>query len=310
MIVQDGSPTFLYTYKQAIDEKYLVDFTLYSARTKFQNFGIRGIELTEEQRNNLIENGIDPDEIDYEGTQLEKDVSNRDTLRKQWEELMDVCIKDRSGQLPAKTIIFAITQEHALRLQDVFDEMYPQWPNICRVITYKAEYRGQLMAKFKNEDQPRIAISVDMLDTGVDIPEVENLVFMKPVQSRIKLEQMLGRGTRSHAACRPSLYHLLPDGVKREFLVIDFWDNQFNRQAEEVETQELSVLTALFNTRLKLLETYLGNQSNPDCHDLIHDLRCMVNRIPTKSFSVKRVLPEIEDVWTDGYWKLSDSIKN
>lgn len=298
----EGSPTYLYTYEQAINEKYLVDFTLYAARTKFQNFGIRGLELTEEQRNSLIEKGIDPDDLDYEGTQLEKDVSNRDTLRKQWEELMDVCIKDRSGQLPGKTIIFAITQEHALRLQDVFDEMYPQWPNISRVITYKAEYRGQLMGKFKNEDLPRIAISVDMLDTGVDIPEVENLVFMKPVQSRIKLEQMLGRGTRSQAACRPALYHLLPDGIKKEFLVIDFWDNQFNRTAEEAEAQELSVLTALFNTRLKLLETYLGDQSNPDCVDTILDLRNMVIRIPIKSFTVKRALTEIEDVWTDAFW--------
>jgi type I restriction enzyme R subunit len=188
----DGKPTFLYTYQQAIDEGYLVDYTLYAARTKFQNFGIHGLELTEEQRNSLIEQGIDPDDIDFSGTQLEKEVSNRDTLRKQWEELMDVCIKDQSGQLPGKTIIFAITQEHALRLQEVFDEMYPQWPDLCRVITYKSEYRGLLMDKFKNQDLPRIAISVDMLDTGVDIPEAVNLAIMKLVQSRIKLEQMIG----------------------------------------------------------------------------------------------------------------------
>jgi len=298
----EGSPTYLYTYEQAIAEGYLVDFTLYAARTKFQNFGIHGLELTEEQRNNLIEKGIDPDDLDFEGSELEKEVSNRDTLRKQWEELMDICIKDRSGQLPGKTIIFAITQEHALRLQDVFDEMYPQWPNICRVITHKSEYRGKLMDDFKNKELPRIAISVDMLDTGVDIPEAVNLVFMKQVQSRIKLEQMLGRGTRSHAACRPALYHLLPDGEKKEFLVIDFWDNKFNRTAEEVEKQELPVLTSLFNTRLKLLETYLGDQGNPDCIDTIHDLRGMVLRIPTKSFSVKRVLPEIEDAWTETFW--------
>jgi type I restriction enzyme, R subunit len=298
----ERSPTFLYTYEQAINEKYLVDFTLYAARTKFQNFGIRGLELTEEQRNSLIEKGIDPDDLDYEGTQLEKDVSNRDTLRKQWEEMMDVCIKDRSSQLPGKTIIFAITQEHALRLQDVFDEMYPQWPNISRVITYKSEYRGQLMGKFKNTDLPRIAISVDMLDTGVDIPEVENLIFMKSVQSRIKLEQMLGRGTRSQAACRPALLHLLPNGIKKEFLVIDFWDNQFNRTSEEAEVQELPVLTALFNTRLKLLGTYLEDQSNTDCQDIILDLRDMINRIPTKSFTVKRAMPDIEDSWTEAFW--------
>jgi type I restriction enzyme R subunit len=298
----DRFPTYLYTYQQAIQERYLVDYNLYAARTNFQTFGIHGPDLTEEQRNSLIEQGIDPDDLDLEGTQLEKDVSNRDTLRKQWEELMEVCLKDQSGQLPGKTILFAMTQEHALRLQEVFDEMYPQWPDISRVITYKAEYRGQLVEKFKNRELPRIAISVDMLDTGVDIPEAVNLVFMKQVQSRIKLEQMLGRGTRSQAACRPSLLHLLPGGEKKDFLVIDFWDNQFNRPTEETAIQEMPVLVSLFNTRLKLLETYLNEPSNDDRRQVINDLRGMVSRIPTTSFTVKRVLPEIEEAWRDAFW--------
>jgi type I restriction enzyme R subunit len=300
---EDGSPTYLYPYEKAIEEGFLVDYMLFSARTKFQSFGIRGVELTEEQRNTLIEQGIDPDELDIEGTQLEKDVSNKDTLRKQWEEIMEVCLKDRSGQLPGKTIIFAMTQEHALRLQDVFDEMYPQWPHICRVITYKSEYRGQLMDQFKNQGISRIAISVDMLDTGVDVPEAVNLVFMKQVQSRIKLEQMIGRGTRSQAACRPRLQHLLPNGEKKEFLVIDFWDNQFNRTAEEAAAQEMPVLVSLFNTRLKLLETYLNDLQNEDGQQIITDLRRMVERIPTRSFTVKRVMPEIKEAWGDAYWK-------
>jgi type I restriction enzyme R subunit len=296
------APTYLYGYRQAIAEKYLVDYSLYAARTKFQSFGIHGPELSEEQRNSLVEQGIEPDDLDFEGTQLERDVSNRDTLRKQWEELMEVCFKDRSGQLPGKMIIFAMTQEHALRLQDTFDEMYPQWPELCRVITYKSDYRGQLIEHFKNEKMPRIAISVDMLDTGIDVPEVVNLVFMKPVQSRIKLEQMLGRGTRSQAACRPALLELLPAGAKTEFRVIDFWDNQFNRMAEDVAAQEMPVLVSLFNTRLKLLESYLAEAGSPECRQVIEDLRAMVARIPLRSFTVKRVLPEIEEAWTDAFW--------
>jgi type I restriction enzyme, R subunit len=299
----DGKPTYLYTYQEAIDEHYLVDYSLYVARTKFQNFGIHGPQLSEEQRNSLIEQGLDPDDIDYEGTQLEKEVSNKDTLRKQWEELMGVCLSDTSGQLVGKTILFAMTQEHALRLQDVFDEMYPQWPELCRVITYKSEYRGQLMDHFKQMDQPRIAISVDMLDTGVDIPEVVNLVFMKPVQSRIKLEQMLGRGTRAQAACRPHLMHLLPNGEKKEFLVIDFWDNQFNRTAEEVTAQEMPVLVSLFNTRLKLLETYLNEPGSEEAQSVIADLREMIARLPVNSFTVKRALPDIEEAWQDSFWQ-------
>ena len=93
----DGKPTYLYTYEQAIDDKWLVDYNLYSARTKFQRQGIHGVDLTEEERNALIEKGLDPDDINYEGTELEREVSNRDTLRKQWEEIMEVCKKDASG---------------------------------------------------------------------------------------------------------------------------------------------------------------------------------------------------------------------
>ncbi|MBN1934342.1 MAG: DEAD/DEAH box helicase family protein, partial [Anaerolineae bacterium] len=193
----DGRPTYLYTYEKAVEEGYLVDYDLYSAQTRFQRQGIRGVDLSEEERNALIQQGIDPDELDYEGTDLEKTVSNTDTLRRQWEEIWDTCIKDGSGQLPGKTIVFAITQQHALRLAEAFHQMFPQFPGLVRVITHKSEYRGTLVDDFKKKDKPRIAISVDMLDTGIDVPEVVNLVFMKPVQSPIKLQQMIGRGTRS-----------------------------------------------------------------------------------------------------------------
>src|SRR5512136_162053 len=226
----DGKPTYLYTYEQAIDDKWLVDYNLYSARTKFQRQGIHGVDLSEEERNALIEKGLDPDDITYEGTELEQTISNRDTLRKQWEEIWEVCKKDSSGQLPGKTILFAMTQEHALRLQAVFDEMYPQFPELAKVITSKSEYRGTLVEAFKKKDMPRIAISVDMLDTGIDVPEVLTLVFMKPVQSPIKLQQMIGRGTRVQAACR--FLERLPNFEKKGFLFIDFWENNFSKQAK------------------------------------------------------------------------------
>ena len=124
----DGKPTFLYTYEQAIEEKYLVSFDLYRAVTQFQREGIRGYKLSEEDRNALIEQGFDPDDINFEGTQLEKDVTNRDTLRRQWEEIIRVCHKDKSGQYPGKTIVFAMTQEHAVRLQVAFEECIPSGP--------------------------------------------------------------------------------------------------------------------------------------------------------------------------------------
>ena len=296
----DGKPTYLYTYEQAIDDKYLVDYNLYSARTKFQRQGIHGVDLTEEERNALIEKGLDPDDINYEGTELEREVSNRDTLRKQWEEIMEVCKKDSSGQLPGKTILFAMTQPHALRLQAAFDEMYPQFPNLAKVITHKSEYRGTLVDAFKKKDFPRIAISVDMLDTGIDVPEAVNLVFMKPVQSPIKLQQMIGRGTRVQAACR----HLewLPNFEKKDFLIIDFWENNFSRDAREVVDQSTPVLVTIFNTRLHLLETYLKDQKDPDCEGVIADLRNQIQQIPTDLFTIRKHMPEIEEAWQDGFW--------
>src|SRR5215216_482277 len=296
----DGKPTYLYTYEQAIEDKYLVDYELYSARTKFQRKGIHGVDLTEEERNALIEKGLDPDDINYEGTELEQEVSNRDTLRKQWEEIMEVCKKDSSGQLPGKTIVFAITQEHALRLQAAFDEMYPQFPNLTKVVTHKSEYRGTLVDSFKKKDFPRIAISVDMLDTGIDVPEVVNLVFMKPVQSPIKLQQMIGRGTRVQAACRNLA--LLPNFEKKDFLIIDFWENNFSRDAKEAVEQTTPVLVTIFNTRLKLLETYLKDQKDTDCKQVIADLREQIQDIPTDSFTIRKHMPEIEEAWTDAFW--------
>ena len=296
----DGKPTYLYTYEQAIKDGFLVDYNLYAARTKFQRKGIKGVDLSEEERNSLIQQGLDPDEIDFEGTDLEEKVSNRDTLRRQWEEIMQVCLKDASGQLPGKTIAFAITQEHALRLEAAFNEMYPQFPDLARVITYKSEYKGTLIDRFKKENQPRIAISVDMLDTGIDVPEAVNLVFLKPVQSPIKLQQMIGRGTRSQAAC--TFLDRLPEGGKKEFLIIDFWENDFSKQAKEVTDTSVPVLVAIFNTRLRLLETYLGEQGNPDCQQVVADLRGQIAQIPRDSFTVKRALAEIEEAWQEGFW--------
>lgn len=300
----DGAPTHLYPYQTAVEEGFLVDYDVYQAQTHFQRGGIRGATLSEEERNTLIEQGIDPDELNYEGTELERTVSNRDTLRRQWEEIVEVCYKDQSGQLPGKTIVFALTQKHALRLADVFEEMYPQFPNLVQVITSKMERSRDLIKNFKRNDLPRIAISVDLMDTGVDVPEVVNLVFMKPVQSRIKLEQMIGRGTRSQEACK--YLDRLPEGKKEKFLIIDFWENQFNKAAEEVVAQELPVLVKIFNTRLKLLEQYLANSAIADHSDdyqqVIADVRSQIAQIPTDAFTVQKVYSQIESAWTEGFW--------
>jgi len=301
-------PTFLYDYPQAVKETFLVDFSLYQAHTVFQRKGIKGVDLSEEDRNALAEQGIDPDSLDYSGTEIEVEVSNKDTLRKQWEEVMDTCLKDQSGQLPGKTIIFAMTKKHAHRIAEVFEEMYPQHVGVAQVITSTTErvrdgsYGDGLITKFKKNNLPRIAISVDMLDTGIDAPEVVNLVFMKPVQSRIKLWQMIGRGTRNQQACK--YLDRLPDGKKTEFKIIDFWQNDFNKKADDKQPIDVPVLVSVLNTRLKILERHLPDHTAEAFRQTIADLRAMMVRIPRDSFPVKKVWLQVAPAWEDDFWTL------
>lgn len=303
-----NTPTFLYEYEQAVKDGFLVDFSLYQAHTGFQRKGIKGVDLTEEDRNALIEQGIDPDDLDYAGTEIEVEISNKDTLRKQWEEVMEACLKDQSGQLPGKTIVFAMTKAHAERIREVFEEMYSQHVGVAQVITSTTErvrdgsYGDGLITKFKKNDLPRIAISVDMLDTGIDVPEVVNLIFMKPVQSRLKLWQMVGRGTRNHEACR--YFDRLPDGKKSEFKIVDFWQNDFNRKADDKVPAEVPVLVSIFNVRLKLLGTQLPDHTTEVFKQSVLDLRQMLDRIPKDSFPVRKVWGEVEAAWQHDFWQL------
>lgn len=304
---EDKAPTFNYSFKEAVAEGHLVDFSLYKAQTGFQRDGIKGVDLSEEAQNVLIEQGLDPDEIDFSGSELETKVSNRDTLRRQWMEIMEVLLRDQSGQLPGKTIVFAITKQHAARIRDVFEEMFPHYVDMIQVMVsgvervHNGSYGDGLISKFKKNDLPRIAVSVDMLDTGVDVPEVVNLVFMKPVRSRIKLWQMIGRGTRNNEACH--FPERLPDGQKTGFLVLDFWDNDFEKKEDDKTTEAVPVLVSLWNTRLKILSALIKKQNSPDGAETVAGLRGLVAQIPTDAFSVKRVWPDIEAAWTDEFWK-------
>lgn len=312
----DGNvPTFLYPYDEAVNDGHLVDFNVWAAQTKFQRKGIKGAELSEEDKESLRKRGIDPDAINFEGTDLEKKVTNRDTLRRQWQEFMEVCSRDATGQLPGKSIIFAMTHKHALRLEETFNEMFPEYGGkLVSVITSKMERADELFRKFKKQDLPRIAISVDMLDTGVDIPEVVNLAFMKPVNSAIKFWQMIGRGTRNHDACRRTEW--LPNGVKERFLIVDYWENfehfEMKKPTDEGPVQ-IPVLVTIFNTRLEKLSLMmeLGTwRTAPlqwleeDRQRTISDIRSLIARIPTDSFTVRQQLAAVREAWDDDFWKM------
>ncbi|MFZ1322899.1 MAG: DEAD/DEAH box helicase family protein [Ignavibacteria bacterium] len=301
----DGvTPTFLYDFDTAVKENYLADYNVYSAQTKFQRKGIKYVDMSDEDKQSLIDRGFDPEDINFEGTDLEKKVTNTDTLNKQWVEFMDVCYKDSTGQIPGKSIIFSISHNHAVRLKESFDKMYPEYGGkLVQVIDSKMERSRTLIDNFKKQNFPRIAISVDMLDTGFDFPEVVNLGFMKPVNSQIKFWQMIGRGTRHHDACKK--YDLLPDRHKDNFLIVDFWENfeHFQMMPPDDEgKRQIPVLITIFNTRLNKLVRFLGDQSSDDAKRIIKDLRSQIADIPLESFSVKKALKEVSEVWEDQFW--------
>lgn len=226
-------PTANYPLEQAIADRNLVPFRVVAHTTKFLRDGIKAAHLTDEQIAQLEDQGIDPNTLDFDAQEIDAAVFNKDTNRVILRNLMDNGLRDADGQLPGKTIVFARNIDHARLLAELFDEMYPQFAGkFCRVIHSKEPRAEDLIDQFKEpKGDLRIAISVDMLDTGIDVPEVVNLVFAKPVKSKVKFWQMIGRGTR---LCK-DLFG--PNKDKSEFLIFDHWGNFafHDLNADEVE---------------------------------------------------------------------------
>jgi type I restriction enzyme, R subunit len=256
---EDGIPTFAYTYEEAVTNKppYLSNFEAFKIKTKFQKQGIRKSTLSVAEQKQLLAEGKEPEEINYEGTDLEKKVTNTGTNALIVQEFMEECIKDSSGTLPGKTIFFAITKKHAYRLQKVFDDLYPEHKgNIAKVIVSedsRVHGKGGLLDQFTNNDFPRIAISVDMLDTGIDIRELVNLVFAKPIFSYTKFWQMIGRGTRLLEPTKMKPWCQKKD----KFLIMDCWDNfeyfQMNPKGKEPKPSK-PLPVRLFDAKLRKLD--------------------------------------------------------
>lgn len=250
-------PTANYPLEQAIEDGNLVPYKIVSFTTKFLREGISKDNLTDEQIAELEDQGFDPNELNFEASQIDEAVKNKDTNRHILRNLMEKGLRDVDGQLPGKSIIFARNIKHAELLAELFGELYPQLgSNFCRVIHSKYERAEELIDDFKatEESSVRIAISVDMLDTGIDVPEVVNLVFAKPIKSKVKFWQMIGRGTR---LCE-DLYG--PGKHKTHFLIFDHWENfeYFDMDPEEEDTKQSKSLTQkLFESRILLAETAL-----------------------------------------------------
>ncbi len=281
----DGIPTFAYSYEEALNNKppYLCDYEVLKIRTKFQKEGIRknNISLPEQQK--LLADGKEPEEINYEGTDLEKKVTNRGTNALIVQEFMESSIKDESGTLPGKTIIFAMTMKHARRLQEVFDDLYPEHKgNLAKVIVSddaRVYGKGGLLDQFTNNDFPRIAISVDMLDTGIDVRELVNLVFAKPVFSYTKFWQMIGRGTRllEPKKLKPWCKE------KDKFLIMDCWENfeyfQMNPTGK-IDRPSKPIPVRLFETKLEKLTVAQSQNNDLLVQETVQKLKEDISKLP------------------------------
>jgi type I restriction enzyme R subunit len=253
--LEDGVPTDAYGLDDAIAEGYLVPPKTVSVPLRFQREGIRYAELSETEREQWdalewADDGTVPDEVDAGA--LNQWLFNQDTVDKVLETLMTRGHKVAGGDRLGKTIVFAKNNAHAEFIAERFNANYPHHAGqFARVITFKTEYAQTLIDDFSVKDKaPHIAISVDMLDTGIDVPEVVNLVLFKIVRSKAKFWQMLGRGTR---LCK-DLYG--PGQDKADFLVFDFCQNlEFFSQNLEGSDGALAqpLGQRLFNTRLALI---------------------------------------------------------
>ncbi len=282
------NPTANYDLDRAIEEGYLVPYEVVKHTTKFLRDGIKGHALTEEQVAELEDSGIDPNALDFDSQELDRAIYNKDTNRIILQNLMDHGVRQADGQTLGKTIIFARNHRHAKLLEQMFDEVFPQYAGkFCQVIDNYDPRAEDLIDDFKGDgknDQLTIAISVDMLDTGIDIPEIVNLVFARPVKSPIKFWQMVGRGTR---LCKD----LLGKGKdKTHFQIFDHWGvvEYHGLKQRDVEiSQSKSIMQRLFEARLQLAKAAL-NAGEVDFFDtLAHWLHKTINSLDERALAVR-----------------------
>jgi len=264
--LENGVPTDAYSLDEAVKEGFLVPPKAVSVPLKFQREGIRYDELSEEDKDQWDalewddENGV-PDRV--EAAAVNKWLFNKDTVDKVLEHLMTRGLTVAGGDRLGKTILFAKNQDHADFIADRFNANYPHFKGeFARVITFKTEYAQSLIDDFSAKDKPPyIALSVDMLDTGIDVPEVVNLVFFKLVRSKTKFWQMIGRGTR---LC---LDLFAPGKHKEFFFLFDYCQNleYFSQNLPASEGRSADGIAArLFRSRLELIGTIDNLIGPPD----------------------------------------------
>jgi len=296
--LESGVPTYGYELAQAVKDGYLVDFMSVETKLKFLDSGITYEDLPEAEREEYEntftdENGELPERI--VSSALNEWVFNEDTIRQVLHVLMTEGIKIDYGQKLGKTIIFAKNHAHAEKIYEVFNKEYPHLPGFAKVIDNKINYAQSLIDQFSDPKKlPQIAISVDMLDTGIDVPECLNLVFFKKVMSKAKFWQMIGRGTR--------LCPGLKDGEdKDKFYIFDFCGNfEFFRMSGGKPTAlQIALQGAIFSLKAQIVFklqdlAYQTQDLIAFRKTLVDDMVRKVQELNKDNFAVRQHLKYVE----------------
>lgn len=303
--LENGVPTYGYELAQAVQDGYLVDFISIETKLKLMENGIVYDDLSEEDKEQYEEEFANEDgEIPefMESSLLNERIFNKDTIRKVLHTLMDKGIRIDFGSKIGKTIIFAKNHKHAEKIYDVFGEEFPhlQKKGFCRVIDNYTNYAQSLIDEFSDPKKtPQIVVSVDMMDTGIDVPEVVNLVFFKKVMSKAKFWQMIGRGTRLCPG-------LLDGEDKKEFYIFDFCGNfeffRINGKGRDVPNA-YSVQERIFNLKTMMIYkmqdiSFQTEEMTAFRDTLIQDNIVKIKEFNRENFAVKQHLKFV-DLYAD-----------
>ena len=299
--LERGVPTFAYELEKAVEEGYLVSYSTLEYKTKIMEDGIHYDDLSDEEKEEYEETFADDDTItdDISNSAINSWLFNADTIDKVLKELMEKGLKIEGGDKLGKTIIFARNSLHAQAVVKRFQVLFPEYGgDFIKQIDYSIKYCDSLIDDFSTKEKmPQIAVSVDMLDTGIDIPEILNLVFFKKVRSYAKFWQMIGRGTR---LCPD----LLGEGIdKARFLIFDFCNNfeyfRVNKNGSESGIQE-TLCEKIYNTKAQICRELQASAFTSDevyasyRADLVDDLHQAVTELNDNSFMVKRHMRYVE----------------
>ncbi|MGL4847571.1 MAG: DEAD/DEAH box helicase family protein [Clostridium sp.] len=307
--LENGVPTYAYEYEKAVDDGYLVDYSTVEVKSKVMEDGIKYDELSEDEKEDF-ENTFDEDETiekEISNTAINQWLFNADTIDLVINKLMVDGLRIEGGDKLGKTIIFAKNSRHAKAIVERFNILYPEHGgNFAKVIDYSINYVETLIDDFSDKDKmPQIAVSVDMLDTGIDIPEILNLVFFKKIRSKTKFWQMIGRGTR---LC-PNLLGIGQD--KEEFLIFDFCNNFefFRMNPKGFEGSGSETLTEkLFNVKINIIKElqdlkYADTEYVELRSELVDEALKKINNLNEENFLVKMVLKYIHKYKEKKIWE-------